>query len=384
MNFNYVFMPIIIFVAGVLIIWLSSRRILALSKKTYQAWRKIVEQAVLSIVILVAFAIAGYTAFNAIAVRSFWSRNPAPGRIVDVGGYGMHIDCTGNGSPVLILEAGGQNDSTIWRGVQPALAKTTTVCAYDRAGSGWSDIQPGPRDADHIAAELRQLLLQAGIKGPIVLMGHSIGGLFIRDYVTHYPADVAGIVFVDSSTPFQERNAALARATPTKTKIDKAVDFATQPWTLNLLVIAGVPRLLGMCGREHTAADHIKKIQAEDICRLRKSAWDEVYQFDPSSQQTVNSGPFGALPILILSRDTSKGLPTRPSQSELDRRNAWSQMQEDLKKLSTRSRRIVAKNSSHYIVLDRPDLIEKEVPVFIEQIRGSTPQPATNGSTETE
>jgi pimeloyl-ACP methyl ester carboxylesterase len=384
MDFNYIFMPIIILLAGVFIVWLSSRWILALSKKTYQTWRKIVERAVLSIVILVALAISGYTALNAIAVLSFWSRNPAPGRIVDVGGYGMHIDCTGNGSPVLILEAGGQNDSTIWRGVQPALAKTTTVCAYDRAGSGWSDTQPGPRDADHIAAELRQLLLQAGIKGPIVLMGHSIGGLFIRDYVTHYPADVAGIVFVDSSTPFQERNAALARATPTKTKIDKAVDFATQPWTLNLLVIVGVPRLLGMCGREHTPADHIKKIQAEDICRLRKSAWDEVYQFDPSSQETMNSGPFDALPILILSRDTSKGLPTRPSQSELDRRNAWSQMQEDLKKLSTRSRRIVAKNSSHYIVLDRPDLIEKEVPVFIEQIQGATAKPATYGSTETE
>jgi pimeloyl-ACP methyl ester carboxylesterase len=384
MDFNYVFMPIIILLAGVFIVWLSNRRILALSEITYQAWRKIVERAVLSIVILVALAISGYTALNAIAVLSFWSRNPAPGRIVDVGGYGMHIDCTGNGSPVLILEAGGQNDSTIWRGVQPALAKTTTVCAYDRAGFGWSDTRPGPRDADHIAAELRQLLLQAGIKGPIVLMGHSIGGLFIRDYVAHYPADVGGMVFVDSSTPFQERNAALARATPAKTRIDKVIDLATQPWTLNLLVIAGVPRLLGMCGREHTAADHIKKIQDEDICRLRKSAWDEVYQFDRSSQQTVNSGPFDALPILILSRDISKGLPTRPSQSELDRRSAWSQMQEDLKKLSTRSRRIVVKNSSHYIVLDRPDLIEKEVPAFIEQIRRTTPQPATYGSTETE
>src|ERR1700733_8916578 len=176
MDFNYVFMPIIISLAGVFIVWLSSRRIVALSKKTYQAGRKIVERVVLSIVTFVALAISGYTVFNAIAVRSFWSRNPAPGKIVDVGGSGMHIDCTGNGSPVLILEAGGQNDSTIWRGVQPALAKTTTVCAYDRAGSGWSDTQPGPRDADHIAAELRQLLLQAGIKAPIVLMGHSIGG----------------------------------------------------------------------------------------------------------------------------------------------------------------------------------------------------------------
>jgi pimeloyl-ACP methyl ester carboxylesterase len=384
MKFNYVFMPIVILAVGVFTVWLSVRRMVSHSAQTHPTWRRIAERVVLSIVVLFAVVVVGNTSYNAIAVHYFWSRNPAPGRIVDVGGYGMHIDCTGNGSPVLVLEAGGQNDSTIWRGVQPALSKTTTVCAYDRAGSGWSDTQPGPRDADHIAAELHQLVSQAGIKAPIVLMGHSIGGIFIRDYVAHYPADVAGLVLVDSSTPFQERNAALVRATPPKTMMGKAVDFIAQPWTLNLAVVAGVPRLLGMCGREPAAADHIKKIQDEDICRMRKSAWDEVYQFDPSSQQTVNSGPFGALPILILSRDTSKGLPVRPPQSELDRRNAWSQMQEDLKKLSIRSRRIVANNSSHYIVLDRPDLIEKEVPIFIEEIRGSAPPPTTYGSTITE
>src|ERR1700722_20326635 len=384
MIFNFVLLPVAIVAIGIFIIWLSIRRMRSPSVRTISTWRRMIERVVLSVVVVAALVVVGSVSYNAIAINSFWARNPAPGRTVDVGGHRMHINCTGSGSPVLVLEAGGQNDSTIWRGVQPALSKTTTVCSYDRAGTGWSDTQPGPRDADHVAAELHQLLVQAGIKGPLILMAHSIGGLFIRDYVAHYPADVAGIVFVDSSTPFQERNAALARATPTKTRIDKAVDFATQPWTLNLLVVAGVPRLLGMCGREHAAEDHIKKKQAEDICRLRKSAWDEVYQFDQSSQQTVNSGPFGALPILILSRDISKGLPTRPSHSELDRRNAWGQMQEDLKKLSTRSRRIVAKNSSHYIVLDRPDLIAKEVPAFIEQIRGSALQPTTYGATETE
>ena len=384
MNFNYVFMPIVILAVGVFIIWLSVRRMLSLSAQTHPTWRRIAERVVLSIVVLGAVAVMGSTSYNAIAVHHFWSHNPAPGRIVDVGGYGMHIDCTGNGSPVLILEAGGQNDSTIWRGVQPALSKTTTVCSYDRAGTGWSDTQPGPRDADHIAAELHQLLFQAGIKGPVILMGHSIGGLFIRDYATHYPADVAGLIFVDSSTPFQERNAALVRATPPKTSRDKAVDFITQPWTLNLAVVAGTPRLLGICRSARNPSDYIEKLQHEEYCRLRKSAWDEVSQFDLSSQETVDSRPFGALPILILSQDTTKGLPAKPSQSELDRRNAWSQMQEDLKKLSTRSRRIIAKNSAHHIVLDRPDLIEKEVPAFIEEIRGSIPQPATYGSTETE
>ena len=382
MNFNYVFMPIIIFVAGVFIIWLSSRRILALSKKTYRAWRKIVEQVVLSIVILVALAIAGYTAFNAIAVHSFWARNPAPGKLVDVDGYRMYIDCAGSGSPTLILEAGGQNDSTIWNGVQPALSKTTRVCSYDRAGFGWSDTRPTPRDADHIAAELHRLLLRAGIAGPIVLMGHSIGGIYIRDYVIHYPADVAGLVFVDSSTPFQDKNPAFIRAA----QAGGNSSFATPAWLFNVALIVGVPRLLGMCKGEPGPEATLNKLRAEDICRLRTAAFSEVEDenFHLSSQQTLSSSSFGTFPILIISHDPAKSLPAKPSEADLDRQNAWGQMQDDLKNLSTRSRRIIAKNSSHHVMLDRPDLIEKEVPAFIEQIRGSTPQPATYGSTETE
>jgi pimeloyl-ACP methyl ester carboxylesterase len=384
MIFNFVLLPVAIVAIGIFIIWLSIRRMRSPSARTISTWRRIIECVVLSVVVLAALALVGSVSYNAIAINSFWAHNPAPGRTVDVGGHRMHINCTGSGSPVLVLEAGGQNDSTIWRGVQPALSKTTTVCSYDRAGTGWSDTQPGPRDADHVAAELHQLLVQAGIKGPIILMAHSIGGLFIRDYAAHYPADVAGIVFVDSSTPFQDRNPALVRATPPKTRKDKVVDFVLHPWMWNLAVVVGTPRLLGMCGHEHTASDHIRKLQDEEICRLRPSAWDEIYEWDASSQETVNSGPFGALPILILSRDTSTGLPAKPSQDELDRRNAWNQMQEDLRKLSTRSRRIVARNSTHQIVLDRPDLIEREAPLFIEEVRGSTPPPEMEASTVTE
>jgi hypothetical protein len=118
MDFNYVVMPIIILAAGILIVWLSVRRILSLYVKTHRTWRRLAERVVLSIVILLAVAIVRNTSFNAIALHNFWSRNPAPGKIVDVGGYRMHIDCTGSGSPTLILEAGGENDSTIWRGIQ--------------------------------------------------------------------------------------------------------------------------------------------------------------------------------------------------------------------------------------------------------------------------
>jgi pimeloyl-ACP methyl ester carboxylesterase len=166
----------------------------------------------------------------------------------------MHIYCTGSGSLTIVLEAGGQNDSVIWRGVQPALSRTTRVCAYDRAGFGWSDAQPGPRDADHIAAELHQLLLQTGITGPVVLMGHSVGGIFLRDYVTHYPTNVVGIVFVDSSTPFQNKNPAM-----------KLAGSGPPSWVFNLAMIAGVPRLIGMCGSMQGVEGHTMKLQAEAI-----------------------------------------------------------------------------------------------------------------------
>src|SRR6202035_355838 len=100
----------------------------------------------------------------------------------------------------------------IWGGVQPVLAKTTRVCSYDRAGFGWSDALPPPRDADHIAAELHGLLAAAKVDGPIVLMGHSIAGMYIRDYATRYPADVVGLIFIDGSTPLQNRNPAFKAA----------------------------------------------------------------------------------------------------------------------------------------------------------------------------
>ena len=113
-----------------------------------------------------------------------------PGRVYLVSGYRMHMNCMGSGSPTLILDAGLGNDSLIWGGVQPALAKSTSVCAYDRAGWGLSQPVPGPQDANHIADELHGLLDAAGIHGPVVLIGHSIAGIYIRAYASRYPAQI--------------------------------------------------------------------------------------------------------------------------------------------------------------------------------------------------
>jgi pimeloyl-ACP methyl ester carboxylesterase len=292
----------------------------------------------------------------------------------------MRMSCTGSGSPTIILESGLGNDGLIWGGVQPVLAKTTRVCSYDRAGFGWSDALPAPRDADHIAAELHELLLQAKVTGPIVLMGHSIAGIYMRDYATRYPDEIAGIIFVDASTPLQDENPAMKAAGGKGPPLWVAKGLAKFAFG------AGVPRLAGMCSRPVPGFDaHAAQLQSEDICHAQVSAgMAEIESVNRSGQETAHSGPYGALPILIFSHDPAKNLRMQnPPKRMTDMESAWNQMQEDLKKLSTRSRRIIAKDSAHYIQIDRSDLIEKEVPVFIEQIRGTAPQFANYGSTIT-
>ncbi len=175
MNIDYVVLPSVLFLFSVLIVALCVRRIRTLRSKPYRRPRKLSERIVLSLAMLAVIGIAVSSLFNAIAVHRFWSSHPVAGQMVMVGQSRMHIVCMGNGAPTVVLETGLGNDALIWSGIQATLAQTTRVCAYDRAGFGWSESRSGPRDADHIAAELHQLLAQAGINGPIVLMAHSIG-----------------------------------------------------------------------------------------------------------------------------------------------------------------------------------------------------------------
>lgn len=128
---------------------------------------------------------------------------PMPGKLVDVGGYRLHLNCTGTGSPTVVLLNGLGETSPLWARVQPAAASTSRVCAYDRAGQGWSDDSANPADATTAATDLHKLLTAAGETGPFVLAGHSSGGVHALTYTHLYPADVAGVVLLDSASPHQ-------------------------------------------------------------------------------------------------------------------------------------------------------------------------------------
>jgi pimeloyl-ACP methyl ester carboxylesterase len=374
MNFGYVLIPVLFVLMGILVARLAARRLLSLRSRSYPRLRKATECVVLSLLALAAVLVAGSSAFNAVALYRF--RQSPPGQTFLVDGHAMRIECSGSGSPAIVLDAGLGDDGLIWARVQPALAKTTRVCSYDRAGFGWSDALPPPRDADHIATELHGLLAEAHVTGPVVLMGHSIAGIYLRDYASRYPENVVGLIFVDGSTPLQNRSPAF-----------KAHPNPEPPSLLEVLLkkaafAAGIPRLLGECSRRLPGFDpHAAKLLAEDQCHDRSTAVAaERESFDRSGEETVHTGPYGALPILIFSQDPAR---TAAQGEPMDVVMAWNQMQENLKQLSTRSRRIIAKGSSHYIQGNRPDLIEREVPKFIEQIRGTAAQPTDYGSTQT-
>jgi pimeloyl-ACP methyl ester carboxylesterase len=151
--------------------------------------------------LMAAAAVGG--AVETAALASDQRSNPMPGHSYDVGGYRLHLDCTGSGGPTVVLQSGLGEFSSSWARIAGAVAGTTRVCAYDRAGQGWSDDAPQIQDGLQAAADLHTLLDRAGENGPYVLVGHSTGGSYAMTYAARYPEQVAGMVLLDASDPYQ-------------------------------------------------------------------------------------------------------------------------------------------------------------------------------------
>ncbi len=152
-----------------------------------------------AVALLLAIAPAGQAAAQSPGGAGVPALLP-PGRLIDIGGYHLHLHCTGTrspGRPMVVLSAGAGDFAVDWGLVQPAVAESARVCSYDRAGAGYSDPGPEPRTLRQEAAELRQLLERAGEAPPYVLVGHSVGGLVMRILQDEAPDRVVGMVLVD-------------------------------------------------------------------------------------------------------------------------------------------------------------------------------------------
>jgi pimeloyl-ACP methyl ester carboxylesterase len=146
--------------------------------------RRLYRVIVVVLLTITAIALAG-ALYQAIASARDRRRYPPPGRMVDVGGYRLHLYCIGEGTPTVVLNSASSDTVSDWIWVQPKIAQVTRVCAYDRAGLGWSDF--GPHDPRQNAHQLHTLLANGGIRGPLIMVGHSFGGLYSRYYAAEYP-----------------------------------------------------------------------------------------------------------------------------------------------------------------------------------------------------
>jgi pimeloyl-ACP methyl ester carboxylesterase len=252
---------------------------------------------------------------------------PQPlGELVDVGGYRVHIYCIGTGSPAVVITGAGF--SFDWGLVQPDVAKFTRVCAYDHSGTGWSD--PGPVDTCSLrVGEIHAALSKAHIPGPYVLVGHSLGAYVSRLYASTYPNQVAGLVIVDhafSPGMFRMPAPPMVSGTgppgPFRTKEDIASAFQKLPardYQLHLWA---------------SSLPASSRIMARNVAMAPECA-AEVERVSRANAQTL-----AAKPLIVLSQ------PFSPAE-----------LQAQLLSMSSNNKQIVAENSGHYIMIDRPDIV---------------------------
>lgn len=299
------------------------------------------------IFIILILAIAG-AAYQFIATFTDQRNFPAPGQLVDVGGFRMHIYCTGIGSPTVLLESAADMMSADWGWIRPEIAKQTRVCAYDRAGMGWSDPSPLPRDARQVSAELHLLLNKAGIEGPYILVGHSVGGLYVRMFANQYPEEVVGMVLVDPGHPDMDtRIPALQAQNQSDAQLVR---------TMQILSYVGIPRLLGV-GKTNAAGLPVQQVAEVNAFVSTPRHWAsllELIQATPKTYDEVRkTGSLGDRPLVVLSADTAWFSPGAPAD---DARQTLNELHAELAGLSTNSsHRIVAGATHASLVHDQKD-----------------------------
>jgi pimeloyl-ACP methyl ester carboxylesterase len=310
---------------------------------------------VLAAEVLLAIVIAGFGFIyeNVSAARAS-RRYPAPGKLVDVGGYRLHLDCAGQGTPTVVLIYGMSGSYLDWFWVQPEIAKFTRVCSYDRPGYGWSELSTKPRLASIAADELHTLLVNAGEKPPFILVGHSLGGFDALMYAHKFAGEVSGMVLIDAAHP--------------DWNLGFSADERRRLRFLQFTAPFGIPRWRKWC------------VQGPPVLAVRKAAFNcqsrifkanyELWDAYPQSAREMRAlGSLGTLPLVVISRDPDRGA------RNVDSEKRWAQLQENLAGLSSNSTHVVAKGIGHAIPLDDPNVVVEQTRKLVERLRSE----ATHG-----
>ena len=264
---------------------------------------------------------------------------PPPGVLVAIGDHELHIRCVGpeEAAPTVVLEAGGGDYSKSWSFVQDLLSSRVRTCAYDRAGLGWSMPGPGPRTMRQEVFELHALLEAANLSGPLVLVGHSIGGLLVRLYTEQHDSDVIGVVLVDPT----HENSRQGRIRPgERPRLVRVREEATGR-------VVPEPRRVGRASSQYSLEDYYYVAEEFQSMHLSRRA---------------NPESFGNRPLIVLA-GTRPG-PGPPGVSD-DEWNVLKQEQNeekaDLTRLSRNSKLVRDPSSGHNVHVDNPRLVARAI-----------------------
>ena len=300
-----------------------------------------------------------------------------PQQLVDVGHRRLNLYCTGSGSPTVVLDSGLGRDMFDWHHVQSRIARHTRVCSYDRAGMGFSDPASSPRNAGAVVSDLHALLHNAGIPPPYVLAGHSIAGLYVRLYADRYPRDVAGLVFVDPATEFQDQR--MHAIAPALIAFD---DRQTQG--LKTCTAAAARGEL----RPGTRADRMcvppplsnlsKALNAAILQQLRRPAmWSalmserDAFGTTSAAQVRAEQRSYGSLPLIVLTAGNSEDPDVIPPAQKIALANDWRRSHDRIAALSSRGVNFVVPGAAHFIQLDRPSYVVSAIDEVVDQARAS-------------
>jgi pimeloyl-ACP methyl ester carboxylesterase len=297
-------------------------------------------------------------------------RFPQQDRTVQAGNVRLNIDCSGNGSPTIILDSGMGVPAMSWRDIQSDVAKFSRVCSYDRAGYGWSEVGPKPRTSRQIAHELRALLDAAKEKGPYIMVGHSYGGYNVRVFTGMYPADVLGMVLVDAEHGDEERRigellpASIKEQVRRRDNWNAMVDRLLTPLTLHL----GIDRLKTAVRYDSIGQEYFYLEARTDAAAMAEKEVDSI-----SWEQVKAAGNLGNRPLIVL----TAGKPYDPdpllTNEQMERQNRlWiNDLQAGLARLSTHGRQIVVPDSGHMIPLEQPDAVVSSIREVWSAVRNS-------------
>lgn len=299
-----------------------------------------------------------------------------PQQLVDIGGRRLHLYCSGTGSPTVVFDAPSADAGWSWHGVQPAIARRTRACVYDRAGLGYSDPSPLPGASGNAVTDLHKLLQAAGIAPPYVLVGSSYGGGNVQLYTYRHPEQVRGLVLVEPQ--HEDEVARLDKASQGKWSQLTAAQAAIWPYCVAAAEKGFVPGsepfvqctggIQPIYGRQLAAA----RLAVETSPAYWHAAASEEAHFDVSRGELgAARRPFGDLPLVVLTRGVSPfAVPGKP-QSELNKaaERENEAMHKEVAALSSRGSQRVVPGAGHIIQQDRPEAVVKAITDVLDMLR---------------